>query len=267
MSITQVVGIIGGTGQLGSAIARGCLSSGAIAPEALWISSRSGKISGFEAWPGIRFTTSNQELVDAADIVLLSVPPHLFEGLVIAAAGKLVVSVMAGVSIEAIAAGTGAARVIRAMSSPAAELGLAYSPWTAGPGVTAADRDIVSALFEGCGKTDEVPDEAQIAFFTGLTGPVPGLVAYYADCMVRSAVARGVEPRVADRAVRQLFLSSGRILAEAAPSPADQVQAMIDYDGTTAAGLRAMEASPIARSIDAALEAIIDKTGKIAAGG
>ena len=48
------------------------------------------------------------------------------------------------------------------MSSPAAELGLAYSPWCAGNGVTEMDRHSVARLFQAVGLTDEVDDEEQI---------------------------------------------------------------------------------------------------------
>ena len=105
---------------------------------------------------------------------------------------KLVLSVMAGVTIEQMAKQTGARRVIRAMSSPAAELSLAYSPWCASPAVTSHDRDTARTLFEACGKTDEVANEDQIDYFTALTGPVPGFVAFFADSMIADAIARGV---------------------------------------------------------------------------
>jgi pyrroline-5-carboxylate reductase len=249
------IGIIGGSGMLGSAIARAILEGGAATPETLWISNRSGSSAGFEDWPGIRFTTNNQSLVDACDVVLLSVPPALVDDLGISAPDRLVMSVMAGVTIAEISALTGARRIVRAMSSPAAALGLAYSPFVASADVTDADRAVAKRMFEACGKTDEVADEGQIDFFTALTGPVPGFVAYFAECMVDSAIRQGVAPEIADRAVRQLFHASGVAMAESKATPAEHVREMIDYAGTTAAGLNAMQASPLARAIAEGLDA------------
>jgi pyrroline-5-carboxylate reductase len=108
---------------MNSAIARALLRDGFVTPERLWISNRSGKASGFEEWPGTRFTTRNQELVDACQIVLLSVPPQLASSVSINAENRLIVSVMAGVSTEQIEQQTHAQRIVRAMSSPAAEIG------------------------------------------------------------------------------------------------------------------------------------------------
>jgi pyrroline-5-carboxylate reductase len=260
MASLHSIGIVGGSGALGSAIGHALLRDRFITSERLWISNRSGNASGFEEWPDTRFTTRNQELVDACQIVLLSVPPHLASSLGIEAEDRLVISVMAGVSIEQIEKETGARRVVRAMSSPAAEIRLAYSPWFTSVGVSDEDRNEVRGLFGACGQTDEVPSEDQIELFTALTGPVPGFVAYYADCMVTYAVKRGIDPAVADRAMRQLFHASGVIFAESEASPGEHVREMIAYAGTTAAGLEAMKASTLAASIEQGLEAAYQKT-------
>ena len=257
MAALPRIGIIGGTGMLGSAIARGLLGSRVLGDGPLWLSSRSGTAAGLEAHGPVRATADNREFAGACDLIVLSVPPAAAADLDIDARDRIVVSVMAGVTIERLRRITGAARVVRAMSSPAAGRRLAYSPWFAGDAVTADDRRHVASLFEALGRADEVPDEAQIDLFTALTGPVPGFVALYADCMVRAAVDRGVAPATAERAVRQLFLAAGVMLAEDAPSPAEHVREMLDYAGTTAAGLEAMRDGPradaIAEGLDAAL--------------
>ncbi|WP_346898907.1 pyrroline-5-carboxylate reductase dimerization domain-containing protein [uncultured Roseibium sp.] len=259
------VGIIGGSGMLGRAIAHALLRSGTIAPERLWISNRSGNSAGLEASPAINITTNNQELVKACDTVLLSVPPKdaAAIGIGIDARNKLVASVMAGVSLQKLQDLTGAARVVRAMSSPAAEFSLAYSPWTASAAVTGEDRNVIAALFGACGTTDEVPDEPQIEIFTAITGPVPGFVAYFAACMSDYAVTRGIDPTVADKSIRQLFLAAGHMMAEGTMTPTGHVQQMIDYAGTTAAGLNTMASSDISDAIAAGLDAAVEKTRQI----
>jgi pyrroline-5-carboxylate reductase len=249
------IGIVGGSGMLGSAIAMALLERGAVRPENLWISNRSGAAAGFEEWPGVTATRENQSLAEASDVIVLSVPPERVGDIGLRAEDRLVISVMAGVTAAEIRRLTGAERVIRAVSSPAARLGLAYTPFFASPAVTEADRKTAKRLFEACGATDEVSDEGQIDVFTALTGPVPGFVAYFADCVLSYAVGQGIDPAIADRAVRQLFRASGTMLAEDGPSPADHVREMIDYAGTTAAGLKHMEGSPLRQAIHDGLDA------------
>jgi len=266
MSLKKTLGVIGGTGQLGSAMATAWLESGCLAPDSLWISNRTGTGSGFDSWPDITFTNSNQALADACDIIVLSVPPALFETVRIEARGKLIISVMAGVSLEKLSDATGSSRIIRAMSSPAARQRLAYSPWTAPSGLPGPDREAVGTLLSACGLSDEVADEQQIEIFTALTGPVPGFAAFFADAMVRYALANGVEPEIAVRAVKQLFLASGHIMAADTIAPADRVQEMVDYAGTTAAGLVKMQELDLPRLIAEGLEASTERVRTIANG-
>ncbi|WP_269583361.1 pyrroline-5-carboxylate reductase family protein [Roseibium sp. Sym1] len=264
MSLHKTVGVIGGTGQLGSAMATAWLDSGCITPGNLWIANRSGSSSGFDAWPDITFTNSNQALADACDIIILSVPPALLDTVKISARGKLIISVMAGVSLKQLAAHTGSSRLVRAMSSPAARQQLAYSPWTAESGLSGPDREAVDTLLSACGLSDAVPDEGQIEIFTALTGPVPGFAAFFADSMVQYALANGVEPDIAIRAVKQLFLASGQIMSADTVSPEDRVREMVDYAGTTAAGLIRMQELGLAGLIAEGLEASTERVRTIA---
>jgi pyrroline-5-carboxylate reductase len=257
------IGVVGGSGMLGRAISHAILDQKVVAPEDFWISNRSGSLTGFDGYHGLNVTGSNQTLVDACDLIILCVPPARVPDIAVDARDSLIVSVMAGITIDRIRQITGAERVVRAMSSPAAQIGLAFSPWVASPEVDDRDRALVRAMFEACGLTDEVADEKQIECFTALTGPVPGFVAYFADCMVKYAVRQGISPRVADRAVRQLFLAGGRMMAEGPASPAEHVRQMIDYAGTTAAGLNAMKDLAIAEAIADGLTAAVERTRRM----
>ena len=118
-------------------------------------------------------------------------------------------------------------------------------------------------MFGAFGLADEIENEAHIEHFTALTGPVPGFVAFFADAMIEYAKAQGIPAAIADRAIRQLFLASGRAMAEGAMSPADHVNEMIAYAGTTAAGLSVMKRSSIAAEIAAGLDAAVARTRTI----
>ena len=250
------IGVIGGSGMLGRAIVQALVERSMPPAPNLWVSNQSGAQLGFGA---CTVTTDNQTLVEACDVIVLCVPPAQISTLNIVAHDRLLVSVMAGITIDQIKALTGAHRVVRAMSSPAAAQGLAYSPWAASAEVSDHDRFWVRALFDPCGQTDELPDEHAIDYFTAMTGPVPGFVAYFAACMVDYATAQGISPKIADRSVRQLFLAAGTIMATSAASPQDPVRQMIHYQGTTAAGLNAMIKAGIADGIAKGLDAAVAK--------
>lgn len=258
--MTITYGIIG-SGMLGQAMAQGALTGG-VAGSSLWMANRSGQPVALEGGAGVSFTADPQKLAEACDVILLCVPPAAMPALKIDASDKLVLSVVAGLTLAGISQASGSARVIRAMSSPAAAQCLAYTPWVVSETVTEADRAATRAFFGAMGQTDEIADEAHIDHFTAMTGPVPGFVAYFADSMIRHATAQGIAPEVAERAIRQLFLASGEMMKEGA-SPAAQVQEMIDYAGTTAAGLIALGDSDFDAALSAALTAAADRAREI----
>ncbi len=252
---TETFGIIG-AGMLGRAILQAVLAAGDVAAPPLWVANRSGQLP-VPAPQGLKVVTEAARLAEACDVVLLCVPPAAMEMLAVDLQDKLVISVMAGVTLARIAERTGASRIIRAMSSPAAAEGLAYSPWVATAATSQADRAFAARLFGACGSSDQIPDETQLDVFTALTGPVPGFVAYFAELMAAYAEAQGLSPEVSDRAVRQLFLGAGRMMAQGAAPPRDHVQEMIDYAGTTAAGLEVLRRSEIGRLLGEGLDAAV----------
>ncbi len=250
-----------GAGALGGAMIRAALATGTVTPDTLTICTRSGTASHSG---GARIMTDPQAAIAGAELVLLAIPPAALATFTMDASDTTILSVVAGASLARLETATGSTRVLRAMSSPAAARGLAFSPVFPGPGATQIDRDRALRLLAACGETAIVPDESQIDSFTALTGPVPGLVAFFAAAMIDHATRAGIDPAIADRAVRQLFLAAGTELAQDAPTAREHVAAMIAYAGTTAAGLEVLAGSDAAEVVDRALTAATLRARSIA---
>ncbi|MDO9417788.1 pyrroline-5-carboxylate reductase family protein [Pararhizobium sp.] len=249
------LGVIGGTGWLGGALLRPALTSNFIEPDNLILSSRSGRSDGFEPWPGISFTTSNADLAARSGIVILSVRPEDLDALDLDLSGKLVISVMARIPAARLQARFKSDRIVRAMPNASAEQGLSFTPWFAGSATSSADQTFADGFFACSGKTTRVSTEAELDYFTALTGSGPAFIAAFADVMIRDAIANGVSPAIADTAVRQLFLGASTWMAGTEQTPAETVQIFTDYGGTTAAGLTAMTAADIDTPISKGLAA------------
>ncbi|MEK0084648.1 pyrroline-5-carboxylate reductase family protein [Benzoatithermus flavus] len=265
MTIEARIGIIGGNGWLGNAIARAAVATGAVDPTRLTLSSRSGNL-GAATIPGVHWTRDNGELVDRSDVVVLSVRPEQFQGVHIAAHGKLVVSVMAGVPARAVAERTGGDEVVRAMPNAAAAIRRSFTPWYATPPVSAAGKQLVQALFDACGEAAEVPLEAHIDYCVGMTGSGAAFPALLAQALIAHAVAQGLPPAFAERAARGVVAGASQLLAGEGGDPAQIVQAMIDYRGTTAAALQAMIDRGFMGAVAAGLEAAAAKAAAMASG-
>lgn len=249
-----VIGIVGGSGWLGRAIASAVLAKGFVTPDRLVVSSRS-PAAALPGWPAVACVADNRDLAARSDVIILSVRPEQFPAVEIDASGKLLISVMAGVPATALAASTNAARIVRAMPNAAAEIGKSYTPWFASAAVGHADKVLVRQLFETCGTADEVFHETDIDYLTALTGSGPAFPALLAMAMLGHARTRSLPESVAKRAVKAVVTEASALLAAENASMEETVRTFLDYRGTTAAGLQAMIDGGFMDAVEAGLDA------------
>jgi pyrroline-5-carboxylate reductase len=232
---SKTVGIIGGTGWLGRAIAQAALDTGFIEPARLIISNRSG---GVAFAPNVTLLSDNQQLVGLSDVVVLSVRPEQFRVLEIDARGKTVVSLMAGVSAAAIRATTGAEVVIRAMPNAAVEIRQSFTPWYSAASLPEHDRQWVQQLFECVGAAGEVPDEHCIDYLSALSGTGPAFPALLYTALANQAAAAGIPQDIAWRAAQAVIVGGGQMLASR--DPTQMLDSLMAYRGVTAAALQSL---------------------------
>ena len=251
------VGVIGGAGWLGGAIADAILDAGIVEPQNLSLSYRSERPDRFNRsfW-----TSDNQALADRSDVIVLSVRPADWLSLNVVAEGKLVISVMAGIRLSALVEHHRTDRVVRTLPNAAAEVGKSYTPWVAAAGLQNDYRDIIRAIFDACGSQDEVHSEAEIDYLTGLTGSGPAFPALLAEAMMADAVSQGLAPEIAKRAVNTLITGAGRLLEQRDDCPTDIVQTFLDYRGTTAAAIEEMRAAGFDTAVSRGLRAAFRKS-------
>jgi pyrroline-5-carboxylate reductase len=251
------IGIIGGNGWIGGAVARAVVRAGLVREGELTLSCRSSP----PGWlPEACWTHDNQALAERSDVVVLSVRPQDWPAIEVSAPGRLVVSVMAGVGLADIAARLGTSRVVRALPNAAADVGASYTPWTAAPDVTEEDRSMVRRILESFGTGDEIGSEAGIDYMAGHSGTGPAYPALLAAAMMRDAVDHGLPPEVARRAVVALLVGTGRMFERSGASPEDTVAAFVEYRGVTAAAIEAMRASGFEEAVRAGLAAALAKS-------
>jgi len=251
--MAPVIGIIGGNGWLGRALARPALEKSVITQDRLIISCRAGVTNVYDNWPSVRIMADNQGLVEASDLIIVSVRPEQFDDIAISAHGKPVISLMAGRSSDIVAKRTGSDRIIRAMPNAAAEIGLSFTPWCASSTVTETDKAWAQEFLAASGIERQVAGEREIDYFTGLTGSGPAFPALVAKAMIEHAQSRGIPEATAKLAVSTLFAGAVKLMDGVDLS--SLIAAFMDYRGTTAAGLQAMETHGLGDAIKAGLDA------------
>ncbi|MGD9481372.1 pyrroline-5-carboxylate reductase family protein [Shinella sp. G-2] len=251
------IGVIGGAGWLGSAIADAVLAAGIAKPQDLALSYRSTRPDRF---PDAFWTSDNQALADRSDVIVLSVRPADWVDLKVEAEGKLVISVMAGIRLAALGERHRTRRIVRTLPNAAAEVRKSYTPWIATNDVSDTDRAIVRAIFNACGVQDEVRTETEIDYLTGLTGSGPAFPALLAEAMMANALAHGLDRQVAQRAVNTVLIGTGRLLEQRDDCPTETVQTFLDYRGTTAAAIEEMLSAGFGSAVTRGLAAAFRKS-------
>ncbi|EFM55377.1 MULTISPECIES: pyrroline-5-carboxylate reductase family protein [Brucella] len=250
------IGIIGGVGWLGSAIASAMLEAGVTGGENLTLSSRSRNPDRF---PGVNWTQDNQALADHSDVIILSVRPDDWRTLEVDAQEKLVISVMAGISLDQLSSRHKTGRVVRSQPNAAAEIGKSFTPWVASKQASETDRAMVKTIFGACGAEDEVASEGDIDYFTALTGSGPAFPALLADAMMQHAIGYGLASELARKAARMVLIGAGGLMEKTDESPTDIVRSFTDYRGTTAAALETMRAEGFDAAVASGLAAGFQK--------
>lgn len=251
------VGIIGGAGWLGGAIADAMLDAGLFDPQDLTLSYRSSRP---ERLADVFWTSDNKVLADRSDIVIVSVRPADWPTVHIDLSGKLVISVMAGIRLETLSHHHNTRRVVRTLPNAAAEVRRSYTPWIATDEISETDRAIVRAIFNACGLQDEVQTEADIDYLTGLTGSGPAFPALLAEAMMSDAITHGLDRDIAQRAVNALLVGTGRLLELRDECPTETVKTFLAYRGTTAAAIEAMIESGFSSAVADGLAAAVKKS-------
>ncbi|QFG37498.1 pyrroline-5-carboxylate reductase [Paracoccus pantotrophus] len=180
------------------------------------------------------------------DLVILGVKPQVFGALDPALmqimAQSDVVSIMAGIPLERLVSVIGHERIARTMPNLPAMLAAGATLGCVRPeSVSPATRKLVEDLFGALGLFDWVEDEASFELANPVFACGPGFIFAFAEQMILAAERSGVDPQLADRLVRQTFLGAARMLSEDDRDAAALKRAVTSPNGTTQAGLTALE--------------------------
>ena len=170
---------------------------------------------------------------------------------------RRVLSIAAGVTLAKLEGWLGdEVAVVRAMPNTPALVGAGAAAIAPGAAAKGEDLDWAESILSAVGTVVRVP-ESLLDAVTGLSGSGPAYVFLVAEALIDAGVLVGLSREVSSRLAVQTLLGSARLLAETGSGPEALRAAVTSPGGTTAAGLRALEA----RAVRAALaEAVVAAT-------
>jgi len=256
---------------MGEALLKGLLRSGWAQPGDLVVSevseARREHLSSEKALAGVGLVGTAE--IPPAEGVVVAVKPTDVEGVcrsLASARPQRVLSIVAGARLADLEAwcGTGVP-VIRAMPNTPALVGAAATALSAGSSAGAVDMEWASTLMRSVGTVVEVPEHLMDAV-TGVSGSGPAYLFLVVEALTEGGVLVGLPRAVATNLVAQTLLGSARLLVETEESPEALRAAVTSPGGTTAAGLRQLEARGTRAAFVEAVAAAVRRSQELARG-
>jgi pyrroline-5-carboxylate reductase len=256
--INAKIGFIG-AGNMAGALIEGLTRSGQCSGSDIAASdTRPERLAELHQRFGIIGSDSNRDVTAGAEVVVLATKPQSFAEVLPeiadASAGRLVISIAAGVplaSLEALLAAD--CRVVRAMPNTPALVGVGATALCRGR--NAMNEDVAAALtiFSSVGIAVEVPESAVDAV-TALSGSGPAYVFAFVEALAEAGRLVGLDDDMAQAFAIQTVYGSGKLLIETGESPATLRKMVSSPGGTTIAGLAVLNERNMAGTIHAAVE-------------
>lgn len=181
-----------------------------------------------------------------ADAVVLAVKPDQLASVAgparaVIGARTVVISIMAGVTLDALAAALAAPRVVRAMPNVAGQIGHGVTAYVAAPACEDADHALIAQLLEPLGAVERVAQERQMDVVTAISGSGPAYVFLLTEVLAAAGEAEGLDAEFALRLARRTVAGAGAMLEAAAGSPAELRRQVTSPGGTTQAALDVLQ--------------------------
>ena len=244
------MGLIG-AGNMASALARGW------GDPVLATDSGSGRAAALARELGGEALASNAELAERADLVILAHKPAQLGEVAaeIAGTAKAVVSLLARVSLEQLAAAYPGTPVVRVEPNTPVQLrrgvSLLAEPAHADLGPRAQE------LFERVGTVIRLPEKLLNAG-AACTGVGPAYWALVAEAWIDAAVARGIPAPQASALVVETMAGSAELLRDRDFDTLAVRREVTSPGGTTARGLAALERGGLRTTFAAAMDSVVD---------
>lgn len=256
--------IIGG-GNMGRTYARSLLRAHLVTQEDLMILEREGtRAADLHREKLGRVYSSAEGCLKEADLVILAVKPQdsraLFASLrPLTDAQQVYLSIMAGITIEAIQRGLGVGKVIRAMPNLPAQIGLGMTSYTASEAVTRIELVLVQNLLNTTGKAIYVDREHAIDATTAISGSGPAYVLYFMQAMIEAATEMGFNESQAELLVAQTFRGAVELQMKNDLTCQEWIDRVSSKGGTTEAAMDTFRATSVFDDIKSGARAALER--------
>ncbi len=260
--------IVGG-GNMGRTYAESFISNHSVARRDLFILEKAeDKIPYFKSLGFESVFSEPDGFVLNMDLIILAVKPQdsdlLFSRLKeFMRPDQLILTIMAGVTIDRLRKSLPTEKIIRAMPNLPAQVGMGMTGFTAHNSVSRSELFSVQNLLNTTGKSLYFDDESLLDGVTAVSGSGPAYVYYFMQAMIDSAQKMGFSPSEAETMVEQTFLGAIHLLNNNNFSCKEWIQRVSSRGGTTEAATNNFFLNGLKEKIESGLFAAFERSKQL----
>lgn len=237
-----------GAGSMAEAMIAGIAKNGKVPKEQIIVSNRSNKdrLNQLEFKYGILGITKENLNFDDIDILFLAMKPKDVEVALQSIRDLLqphhvILSVLAGISTSFIeqCVPTGQ-QIIRVMPNTSSMIGESATAISSGVNTTKESMRDAEELLKSIGEVYVIPED-KMDIFTGIAGSGPAYFYYLVEHMEQIGMDNGLPEKTTRKIIAQTILGAAKMLQQQDESPAQLRKNITSPNGTTAAGLEALD--------------------------
>jgi pyrroline-5-carboxylate reductase len=261
-----------GAGVMGEAFVAGLLRNQLVVSSCIFVSEpREQRREILKSRYDVLTFAENKDAVADADVVILSVKPQHLERVLESLKGQikpdaLVLSIVAGATIDQISQGLEHSSVVRVMPNTPAQIGEGISVWTVSPSVNDVQREQARQILSAFGSEVFMEEEYFLDMATALSGTGPAYAFLFMEALIDAGVHMGFPRYIAEKLVIQTVKGSVDYYAMKKDHPAALRNEVTSPGGTTAAALYYLEKAGFRTAISRAIWAAYERSQELGKG-
>ena len=212
---------------------------------------------------GIQVTEKNQEVVEKAEVIILSVKPQFYEDVInqikdCVKKEQIIITIAPGKTLAWLAEKFGKeVKIVRTMPNTPALVGEGMTAMCPNEHMEKEETEYVKRLLESFGRVEVVP-ERLMDVVVSVSGSSPAYVFMMIEAMADAAVSGGMPRTQAYQFAAQAVYGSAKMVLETAKHPGELKDMVCSPAGTTIEAVRTLEEMGFRSSIIEAMKACVE---------
>ncbi|MDI4645544.1 pyrroline-5-carboxylate reductase [Cohnella hashimotonis] len=262
-----------GAGSMAEAIIRGLVDTGTAPAGNITVFNRSNadRLAELRGRYGVLTADSEAARQDAlltSDVIVLAMKPKDAAAALRALAPtlraeQLIVSLIAGLSIETIRKLTGASQpVVRTMPNTSSSIGLGATGIAFSEGLADDTQRLALDMFGAVGIA-QVVEERLLEAVTAVSGSGPAYIYFVMEAMIAAGVAQGLTPEAARELTVQTVRGAADMVRLTGEQPSELRRKVTSPNGTTQAAIETLQRLGVDEAFSAAMDRCAERAGEL----